>query len=308
MDISEIMASRQRTTPTGLSAPDTKAGRTQRVVLDLLNQKEQAGDLPTNARFVFYELEQVGNATKPDPADTRRNRRRSHGWPPGSQDVGDALEHLREAGIVPWDWLVDETRTLTDWSHAATVRDYLRDRLAEATLNPWGAQQEPPLIICESKATAGVLRAAVSPYVCPITGIGGQCGGFLRTEVAPLLRGRRRVLYLGDLDRSGEDIERNARDILASGTGWVGGWERLAMTEAVRKAHGIEPIWKVDGRDGAGHWATEVESLGQRQLVTLVRSRLDALLPEPLGHVQERAGTERVALDRYLDAFPGADR
>jgi hypothetical protein len=43
--------------------------------------------LPTSGRFVFYELDQRGGAKKPDPDDTRMNRRRSIGWPPGSQDV-----------------------------------------------------------------------------------------------------------------------------------------------------------------------------------------------------------------------------
>jgi hypothetical protein len=38
-------------------------------------------------------------------------------------------------------------------------------------------------------------------------------------------------------------------------------WRRPAMTE--EQAAGIAPIWKVDGGDQAGHWAWEVELLGQ---------------------------------------------
>jgi len=75
-------------------------------------------------------------------------------------------------------------------------------------LNPWG-DEPPPLVRCESRATAGVLERVVSPYCCPIAGTAGPCGGFLRTEVAPLLtEDRRRLLYLGDLDRSGSAAPR----------------------------------------------------------------------------------------------------
>ena len=61
----------------------TKKARTERVVLDLLNEHDAEGALPTTIRFLFYELEQRGQACKPDPNDARPNRRRSVGWPPG---------------------------------------------------------------------------------------------------------------------------------------------------------------------------------------------------------------------------------
>ena len=286
-----------------LSKPSSKAGRTQRVVLDLLREhKEAEGGIPTNLRFIFYELEQVGLACKPSPDDGRRNRRRSVGWPPGSQDLTDALTHLREEAVIPWSWIVDETRRLDVWAYSPSVAEYLRDRLEEATISRWG-DEPPPLILCESKATAGVLRAIVSPYCCPIAGTGGQVGGFLRTVIAPLLGapGFRRVLYLGDLDRSGADIEANTRRVLEREAGRELDWTRLGLTEEQAQERGITPIWKVDGRDRKGHWATEVESLGQAGVVHLVRDALDALLPEPLVRVQEREDAEREVVRTLLD-------
>jgi hypothetical protein len=120
-----------------LSPPDTKAGRTQRVVLDLLRQHEADGALPTAGRFVFYELEQQGLAVKPDPDDQRRNRRRSHGWPPGQQDITDALTTLREREVIPWDWITDEERHLTSWRYAATVAEYLEESIDRARIDCW---------------------------------------------------------------------------------------------------------------------------------------------------------------------------
>lgn len=272
---------------------ETKTSRTRRVVLGVLFEHDADGGLPTSIRFVFYELEQAGNARKPDPSDMRPNKRRSHGWPPGEQDIIDAVRDLRESGKIPWRWIADETRRLTEWNYAATVADYLCDRLDGARINPWGAEP-PPLIICESRATAGVLEAAVGRYVCPITGTAGQANGHLRTEVAPLLEENdRRVLYLGDLDFSGGKIEANTKRVLERASGREIDWQRLGMTEAQASARGITPILKRDGRTKKVHEAVEVEALGQAGVVALVRAALDGLLPEPLDDVLEREQAER---------------
>jgi hypothetical protein len=283
-----------------LSAPDTKAGRTQRAVLDLLDEHaESEYGLPTTIRFVFYELEQAGLACKPSPDDNRRNRRRSLGWPPGQQDITDAVTYLRDNGHVPWDWFADEERQLYAWAYAGTIAGYVRERLDEAHVSPWGGEP-PPLILCESKGTAAALRPLVAEYLCPIAGLKGHTTGFLRTVVARHLDdddAARRVLYLGDLDKSGADIEAHAAAVLGID---VDNWERIAMTQALADAHGIAPIWKVDGRNGIGHWATEVESLTQARLVDLLRAHLDGLLPEPLPHVREREAEERQVVRELL--------
>jgi hypothetical protein len=48
--------------------------------------------------------------------------------------------------------------------------------------------------------------------------------------------------------------------------------------------------------------AVEVEALGQADLVGLVRSQLDAVLPEPLEDVLERERREREAVAAILRA------
>lgn len=286
-----------------LSRSDTKRGQTQRIVLALLQEHYHDDALPTSGRFVFYELEQRGLATKPSPNDVRTNKRRSIGWPPGSQDVGEALTFLREAGLIPWGWITDETRTLAAWDYAATVGDYVRARLEEARINPWG-EQAPPLILCESRAMAGVLRRVASEYLCPITGTAGQCGGFLRTVVSQYVReDERTVLYLGDLDRCGEDIEWNTRRVLETCAGRPLDWRRIGLTHEQVAEREIAPIWKVDGRDKSGHYAWEVEALGQAPVVELVRSTLAELLPEPLERVLERERREIRSADEFLAAW-----
>lgn len=285
---------------------ETKASRTQTAVVALLNEHAADPDgLPTTIRFLFYELEQRGLAQKPKREDQRRNRRRSLGWPPGAQDITDAVTQLRNEGIIPWDWLADMERSVTEWHHAPTVADYLRARLTEATINPWEPEL-PPLVLTESAGMALALRNVAADYVCPIAGTKGQTAGFLRTAIAPLLAANpRRVLYLGDLDRSGLDIENNSRRVLEAGADCVLDWTRIGLTPD--QAASIKPIWKVDGRDGAGHDAWEVESLGQAAVVALVRSELDRRLPEPLARVREREAAERQGLEMALSNLGGSD-
>ena len=201
---------------------------------------------------------------------------------------------------------MDEERRLFVWGHAPTIAGYVLDRLDDARVNPWG-DRLPPLIMSESKATAGVLTYAVAAdYRCPIAGTKGQSRGFLVTEVAPLLiENDRPVLYLGDSDKSGTDIEANTRRVLERETGRVIEWTRLGMTEQLVEQRGIEPIWKVDGRTKRGHWGVEVESLGQAGVVDLVRAALDALLREPIARVREREERERAEVRGLLDGSAG---
>jgi hypothetical protein len=67
------------------------------------------------------------------------------------------------------------------------------------------------MILTESRSLAGMLRPIVIEYGARISATNGQCGGHLRTEIAPCLKPGDRVLYFGDLDLAGSQIERNAR-------------------------------------------------------------------------------------------------
>ena len=84
-----------------------------------------------------------------------------------------------------------------------------------------------PTIITESRSLAGVLRAMCEDYRTRICSTNGQCGGFLHTRVAKILRPGDRVGYLGDYDLSGGHIEANTRKVLErpSAASWTGsGW------------------------------------------------------------------------------------
>jgi hypothetical protein len=267
----------------------SKIGALRDLLFALLQEHERDRALPTNARFLYYELVQRGQWSK-----ERTGARRS------DQDIHDALTDLREDGRVPWSWLVDETRMVEDYSGYASIREGVLDMLPRIRLDPW--RGDIPFLLTESRSLAGTLRPVVVEYRTNIASTNGQCGGFLRTDIAPRRRPGDRVLYFGDLDLAGGHIEANTRRVLEREIGGALRWERVALTEEQVAAHDLPVIVKRDRRykDGRPHEAVETEAIGQRVLLDILRARLDQLLPEPLARVQEREARQRAKLRATL--------
>jgi hypothetical protein len=283
-----------------LSKPDSKAGRLQRHCLNLLAEHRRDGAIPTSGRFLFYELVSRGVVPKDHYRDETGNKKSRT----PAQDVADASWHLRrKARIVPMDWIVDETRDLDSWQYAPSVGKYVEDTLPFARIDLW-EDAAPPLIICESRSLAGVLRRIARDYLCPIAATNGQVGGFLHTTVGPLVEeggGTRRVLYFGDLDLSGGHIEENTRNELSE-YGELD-WQRLAITHVQVREHDLVPVMKADRRfrPPKKFPAVESEALRQREIQRILTERLDAELPESLPVVLEREEQQRVAVRERLD-------
>jgi hypothetical protein len=272
---------------------DHKIGRLRKRVLELLEDHERDGAIPTSVRFLFYELVQARVLSK-----ERTGARRA------DQDLIDAVFDLREQEVIPWDWIADETRTLHDYTGRESVKDWLLDiSLHAAKIDPW--RGDIPLSLNESRSLAGVFDAACQQYRIQVAATNGQVGGFLRTEVIPILRPNHRVLYAGDLDLSGGYIEQNTRAVLERAVGPLR-WERIALTGAQVDEHSLRhlAITKTDRRfknGGGTHEAIETEALSQRVLVDILRARLDKLLPQPLARVHKRERRQRNEVHRLLN-------
>lgn len=262
-----------------LSPPETEMGRIQQALLRLLRGPKHAqapgGDgLPTSSRFLFYELVQMGVLDK----DSGKKR------PDGI--VSEALIRLRLLNLIPWEWIVDETRDLTEWNVYPTILAGVLERLNNVRLDPWGTQY-PPMILTESRSLAGVLRNLAFQFLVPIAPTNGQVHGFLRTTVGKALHEDQEVLYLGDLDEVGNDIEANTRKILEEMVGALT-WTRLALTIEQVRTYRIPRKMKTDKRDDSRSAAYETEALSQTVIQDLLRAALRRRLPEPLARVQAR--------------------
>jgi hypothetical protein len=73
-------------------------------VLALFLGHDDEGTIPTNGNFLWYELGGLGVVDKMKRCG-RPGVKRGH-----DQDLTDARTRLHERGIIPWDWVTDETR------------------------------------------------------------------------------------------------------------------------------------------------------------------------------------------------------
>jgi hypothetical protein len=124
--------------------------------------------------------------------------------------------------------------------------------------------------------------------------------------VAHAIHDETRILYLGDWDRAGGDIEDNTRRVLERYHGDLADrWERLALTPAQVAAYDLPRILKLDRRDGRERESVETEALSQSVIIRIVRARLDELLPAPLSEFRAREDVERARLRALLGGARG---
>ena len=87
--------------------------------------------LHTNGNFLWYELEGLGVVDKMK----RRGRpgvKRGH-----DQDLTDARTRLHERGIIPWDWVTDETRLVYRYTAYPSIGEGLLTGIDTTFLDPW---------------------------------------------------------------------------------------------------------------------------------------------------------------------------
>lgn len=123
--------------------PESIAGQLRAELKRRLFRHQQAGEIPTSYRFLYYE-------TKQQNPELITGKVRPDGY------VIAILTQLREDGTIPWDWIVDETHIVDDYSGFDTIVGGVLANLNSFRLCPWNGQ--PPIVILESPSLAGVLR------------------------------------------------------------------------------------------------------------------------------------------------------
>src|SRR5262249_28283797 len=142
-------------TAADLSPPESKIATLRAILLSLLEEHERDGALPTSARFLYYELVQRGQLSK-----ERTGARRP------DQNLHDALTDIREDGRIPWDWIVDETRSLDDYTGYPSIKQGVLAKLPYIKLDPW--RDLAPMILTEARSVAGVLPPFAKSSAIPV--------------------------------------------------------------------------------------------------------------------------------------------
>lgn len=162
--------------------------------------------------------------------------------------LGSQLVKARKEGIVKWEWMADDTRTIFggDWnekepeSYTMSIVDKVIDGADNYNLPIWSNQKYYVEIWIEKKAMRRTFSKWTEEYNVTIVPSSGYCGwtflkegaeriarelyddtdnpaiaeyqkrdvGLIRNDKQPI------ILYFGDFDPSGKDIERHLKESL----------------------------------------------------------------------------------------------
>jgi hypothetical protein len=120
------------------------------------------------------------------------------------QKVYRLLKEAREEGIVPWEWIVDETRSLERTSTWDDPEQYARSVARSYRRDFWNQQPHRVEVWSEKGTIRGVLQPVLDEYAVGFRVMHGFTSATSVYEAAQDDDGRDLiVLYVGDYDPSG---------------------------------------------------------------------------------------------------------
>ena len=149
--------------------------------------------------------------------------------------LGRILTTLREAGIVPFHWLVDSVRSTLKPSSWSGLQDFAETVRRAYRKDFWSELPDYVHVFCEKDAIAGVLQPVTSEFDVALSPIRGYASVSFAHEIAATWSDIEKPIhafYLGDFDPSGFDLER---DWIAKLTRYCHRpftWERLGVNAA----------------------------------------------------------------------------
>src|SRR5215813_1737053 len=151
---------------------------------------EAAKAQPITGRGIGYKLFARGLIDSMSRADMKR--------------VYRLLKEAREQGIIPWEWIVDETRSLERVSTWANPKEYAETVARAYRRDFWNHQPVRCEVWSEKGTVRGLLQPVLDEYAVGFRVMHGFSSATAVHDVAVDNDGRRLiVLYVGDFDPSG---------------------------------------------------------------------------------------------------------
>jgi hypothetical protein len=120
------------------------------------------------------------------------------------QTVYRLLKEAREEGVIPWDWITDESRELEQVSTWEDAQAYARAVTRSYRIDFWKQQDCRVEIWSEKGTVRGVLQPVLDEYAVGFRVMHGFSSATVIHDVADHGDGRDlNVLYVGDYDPSG---------------------------------------------------------------------------------------------------------
>jgi hypothetical protein len=227
------------------------------------------------------------------------------------QYLGEVVKEARLEGVIPWGWIEDRTRSTDagDWNDGEYVDpddwfernfEWFKNTPERYHRPKWEDQRNYIEVWVEKEALAGVfanvcedLKVVSFPNrgYTSITML-KQAAERIRDEIGvkvpPDGRHRRaHILYFGDFDPSGQDIERNIREKFSETFNVRVNVERIALTREQIDEFELppQPAKRTDARyesfvEEHGNLAVELDALPPDELRRLIRESVDEYFDE----------------------------
>jgi hypothetical protein len=261
---------------------------------------------PASVRAVCYRLFTEGRIDGMDKKYTNR--------------VGAQLTWARENDMIPWEWIVDGTRTierLPSWDNPgqllrAAAQQYRQD---------WWKQQDVQILLCSEKSTVeGTVKPITDRYGVGFLSMHGYSSATSAHDVAELSVCSVRpliLLYIGDWDPSG--LHMSVLDLPARLDRYGGEVEveRIALTE--NDVCDELPSFFAETKQGDPRYRWYVKHYGHRcwELDALnpnvLRDRVDASIREYIDwdawdRCKKVEEVERASILEVVGAWKGAQQ
>jgi hypothetical protein len=225
--------------------------------------------------------------------------------------VSEALT-ARERGMIPWSWIVDETRQITRYASWDDPDAFIEDKLREYRRDWWEGQPERVFIVSEKGTVSGILRPVIAEFAVPwvvFHGFGSASAVNLLAAITAADERPLTLLYVGDHDPSGlhmSDVDLPGRLARYGGAATI---ERVALVEADLAALAPMTFPASDKRSDArypwfdaahGDVCCELDALDANELRRRVRGAIVRHIDPMLWN---RAGSTEQAERNSLSAF-----
>jgi hypothetical protein len=230
------------------------------------------------------------------------------------QTVIRLLTEMREAGVIPFDWIADNTRWMRKPSTYTGLDACLKATSSFYRRDLWAAMPVYVEIWCEKDALAGVLLEETAPYDVPLMVARGYSSVSFLHSAAKAIEARGKpahIYHFGDLDPSGVDA---ARDIEAKLRRYAPGAEihfsRPAVTREQVEAWNLpsRPTKTTDTRAKKFvGTSVELDAIPVQKLRDLARECIERHVDqEQLAILRVAETSERETLTRWAGIVNGA--
>jgi hypothetical protein len=259
---------------------------------------------PMTLRSLFYQL--VNRYVLPKVETAYKN-------------LGRMLCKLRELGVVPWEWVVDNTRSLSVPNTFDSIGDALRTIVHIYRRDPWMDQGSLVFVLTEKDGVASILGRVTRPYCVPIGVVHGFSSHTFLHDIAVQIEESGKpghILYFGDHDPAGVAASRWAEEKLHQfAPNAEIHFERLAVNIGQIAEYNLptRPTKKSDKRhkNFIGE-SVEVDAMPTDALYTLAQGAIERRIDWGIyGGTMDRERRERQELtdlvERYSNSEPDDD-